>query len=86
MLASKRPVMMPCPSCNLWVRRMRVVVVAEDELLIRMAVAESLAEAGFVVLEAEHAEKALAILSLEAHDVHVLFTDVRMPGRWTASP
>ncbi len=59
---------------------MHVVVVAEDELLIRMAVADSLNEAGFLVLEAEHAEEALAILELEAHGVHVLFTDVRMPG------
>ena len=57
-----------------------MVVVVEDELLIRMAVVEILSEAGFLVLEAEHAEKALAILKIEAHGVHVLFTDVRMPG------
>jgi CheY-like chemotaxis protein len=59
---------------------MHVVVVAEDELLIRMGVAESLSEAGFLVLEAEHAEAALAILKLKAPGVRVLFTDVRMPG------
>jgi DNA-binding NtrC family response regulator len=59
---------------------MHVVVVAEDELLIRMAVADTLHEAGFHVLEAEHAEEAIAILELEAPGVHVLFTDVRMPG------
>jgi DNA-binding NtrC family response regulator len=59
---------------------MHVVVVAEDELLIRMAVVDTLHEAGFHVLEAEHAEEAIAILELKAPGVHVLFTDVRMPG------
>jgi CheY-like chemotaxis protein len=59
---------------------MFVVVVAEDEPLIRMETAEHLIDEGFEVLEARHAEEALAILAHAADDVHVLFTDVRMPG------
>lgn len=59
---------------------MHVVVIAEDEPLIRMVVAQLLADEGFKVWEAEHAEGALAILEAEAAGVHVLFTDVWMPG------
>ena len=57
-----------------------MVVIAEDEPLIRAMVAEFLVEEGFRVWEAEHAAEALAILEVEARAVHVLFTDVRMPG------
>ena len=59
---------------------MHVVVVAEDEPLIRMVVAQLLTDEGFKVWEAEHAEEALAILEAEAEGVHVLFTHVWMPG------
>jgi two-component system, response regulator PdtaR len=59
---------------------MYVVVIAEDEPLIRMAAAQILVDEGFQVREAEHAAEAIAILKVEARNVHVLFTDVRMPG------
>ena len=59
---------------------MHVVVVAEDEPLILMAIAIHLTDEGFTVLEARHAEEALAILARKAIDVHALFTDVQMPG------
>jgi len=55
------------------------VLVVEDEILIRMAIADSIADAGFVVYEAANADQ--AILILEAHpDVRALFTDIDMPG------
>jgi CheY-like chemotaxis protein len=55
------------------------VLVVEDEALIRMLAADSLADNGFTVLEAGDAAEALRIL--EEHDeVDVLFTDVNMPG------
>ena len=60
---------------------MFVVVVAEDEPLILMNTVDHLIEEGFEVLEARHATEALEILTSNASDVHVLFTDVRMPGR-----
>jgi len=55
------------------------VLVVEDETLIRMLAADSLADSGYNVLEAADAAEALRIL--EEHDeVAVLFTDVNMPG------
>ncbi len=57
-----------------------VVVLAEDEPLIRLAAAQALQAEGFDVMEAGHAEDALTILATHAADIHVLFTDVQMPG------
>ena len=59
---------------------MYVVVVVEDEPLILMETVDHLIDEGFEVLEARHAEEALAILAYAADEVHVVFTDVRMPG------
>ena len=55
------------------------VLVVEDEELVRITNCERLEQAGFIVLEAAHAEEAMALL--EAHpEVRVLVTDVKMPG------
>ena len=58
----------------------KVILVAEDDVLVRLVVADLLTEAGFSVLEAEHADAALLILNVQAPEVHVLFTDIHMPG------
>lgn len=55
------------------------VLVVEDEALVRMAIADRLEEAGFVVLEASNADEALTILWAN-FDVRLIFTDVDMPG------
>jgi CheY-like chemotaxis protein len=57
-----------------------VVIVVEDEPLIRMVLTEALSEDGFDVIEAAHAREAIKILEAEAARVHALFTDVHMPG------
>jgi CheY-like chemotaxis protein len=57
-----------------------VVVVVEDEVLVRMLAVDVLTDAGFTVLEAEHSGHALTHLEAQAADVQVLFTDVHMPG------
>jgi CheY-like chemotaxis protein len=57
-----------------------LVLVAEDEELVRLVVTEVLRDAGFEVMEAEHAEAALSVLEQHAARVHVLFTDIQMPG------
>ena len=57
-----------------------VVLVAEDEWVIRCCIAETLADAGFEVIEAEHGESALDALQRHAPDIDVLFTDIRLPG------
>ena len=57
-----------------------LVLVAEDEELVRLIVVEALEDAGFEVFEAEHAEAALGVLQIHAPRIHVLFTDIQMPG------
>jgi CheY-like chemotaxis protein len=49
-------------------------------MLIRMATADALGGEGFVVIEVGDAEEALSALRNEASCVHVLFTDIQMPG------
>lgn len=56
-----------------------IVLVVEDETLLRMLAVDFLEEEGFVVLEAATAEEAMSILESRA-DIGVLFTDVNMPG------
>jgi two-component system, response regulator PdtaR len=57
-----------------------VVLLVEDEPLVRMSAADDLQEAGFQVLEAANADVALAVLEARSGEVQVLFTDVDMPG------
>lgn len=60
---------------------MRKVLVVEDEFLIRLTVIDALEDAGFEVIEAATADDALKII--EDHTIHLLFTDIQMPGRLT---
>ncbi len=60
--------------------RPRIIIVVEDEVIIRMIVAEALTEAGFHVIEVEHADAALIVLRSSASDIRAIFTDVHMPG------
>jgi CheY-like chemotaxis protein len=57
-----------------------VVVIAEDEPLLRTVAVGFLEEAGFVTLEAENAAAALDLFRSHAQGIDVLFTDIRMPG------
>jgi len=57
-----------------------VVLLVEDEMLVRMTAADELEEAGFQVLEATNADVALQVLEARSDEVQVLFTDVDMPG------
>jgi CheY-like chemotaxis protein len=56
-----------------------VVLIVEDEPLLRELAVELIEDAGFVALEAGDAEEALAQLEART-DITVLFTDVSMPG------
>jgi two-component system, response regulator PdtaR len=56
------------------------VLVAEDEEFIRELAVETLKDAGFQVLEAKHAEEALTHLRAQGTMIHLLFTDIHMPG------
>lgn len=55
-----------------------IVLIVEDEPIIRMDVTEWISDAGFVPLEAATADEALSILQ-ERGDIDVVFTDVNMP-------
>ena len=57
-----------------------VVLVVEDEALIRMLAVDVLEEAGFEVIEAPSADYAVLVLD-KRDDIRVVFTDVDMPGR-----
>jgi len=56
-----------------------VVLIVEDEWLIRMNTMEALEAAGFEVVEAENADEAIAILTART-DINLVLTDVHMPG------
>jgi|SRR5580704_15970456 CheY-like chemotaxis protein len=56
-----------------------VVLIVEDELLLRGLVVEFVEQAGFVALEAGDADEAVALLEARS-DVAMLFTDINMPG------
>jgi two-component system, response regulator PdtaR len=56
-----------------------VVLVVEDEPLLRMMAVEVVEEAGFVALEAGNADEAVALLESRL-DIALLFTDINMPG------
>jgi CheY-like chemotaxis protein len=56
-----------------------VVLIVEDEFLLRMDVAEVIGAAGFEVIEAANADEAIEVLEAR-RDVMVVFTDIQMPG------
>ena len=58
---------------------MPIVLVVEDETLIRELVTEELEEAGYFVVIASNADQAIAILEAR-QDIHLVFTDIDMPG------
>jgi two-component system, response regulator PdtaR len=57
-----------------------VVLVAEDEELVRLYAAHLLADAGYKVVEVANAEAALSAMA-DRPDIRVLFTDIQMPGK-----
>ncbi len=57
----------------------RVILVVEDEALLRMLACDILTEAGYRPLEAVNADEALVIIEARP-DIAVVFTDVDMPG------
>jgi len=56
-----------------------VVLIVEDEFLLRMDAVEMVRNAGFDAVEASNADQAIAILEADL-DIHVVFTDIQMPG------
>lgn len=56
-----------------------VILVVEDEAIIRMMLVDELEDSGFAVIEAENADVAISRLE-SASNIGAVVTDVRMPG------
>jgi CheY-like chemotaxis protein len=56
-----------------------IVLVVEDEMLLRMRVVDMVEDAGYTPVEAVDADEAFAILQSRS-DIALLFTDIQMPG------
>ncbi|WP_246529504.1 response regulator [Microvirga zambiensis] len=64
------------PGPNLHTRAL--ILVVEDEALVRMTLVDVLEDAGFKVIEAAHADEALRVLCAVS-GIHAVVTDVEMP-------
>jgi DNA-binding response OmpR family regulator len=60
--------------------RKAVVLLVEDEVLIRMATSDYLQECGFKVLEASTAAEAITMIQGTESPIDIVFSDIRMPG------
>lgn len=56
-----------------------VVLLVEDEISMRSAIAEYLREVGFSVIEAADAKDAITVM-LSRKQVDLVFSDIQMPG------
>jgi CheY-like chemotaxis protein len=56
-----------------------VVLVVEDDMLLRMRAVDMVEDAGYTSVEAVDADQAVAILESRS-DIALLFTDIQMPG------
>jgi len=56
-----------------------VVLVVEDDMLLRMRAVDMVEDAGYTSVEAMDADQAVAILESRS-DIALLFTDIQMPG------
>ena len=57
----------------------QLLLLVEDDPLVRMTLVEGLVESGFDVVEAEDAETALGLLARRP-EIAVLLTDINLPG------
>jgi CheY-like chemotaxis protein len=56
-----------------------VILVVEDEMLLRMRAVDMVEDAGYTSVEAVDADEAIAILESRS-DIALLMTDIQMPG------
>ncbi len=55
-------------------------MLVEDEECVRQLVKDTLQSRGYTVLEASHGEAAMKIAAAHQNQIHILITDVVMPG------
>jgi CheY-like chemotaxis protein len=61
------------------VRKKPLVLIVEDDALIRWSAVDMLEEAGFVTLAASNADEAMQLLE-QRSDIRLVFTDIELPG------
>jgi len=71
---NRRSALMQHQACN-----QPVVLVVEDETLLRWSAVSAAQDAGFCAVEAGSAIEAIAILE-NRNDIRIVFTDIQMPG------
>ena len=64
---------------------MALVLVVDDEALVRLAAVDVVEQAGHRTIEASNADEAIRILESRT-DIEVVFSDVNMPGSMAADP
>jgi DNA-binding NtrC family response regulator len=62
------------------VKSVDTILVVEDEVLIRLVIAQYLRDCGYRIIEAAHADEALLVLRKSELEIDVVFTDVELPG------
>ncbi|TPW26544.1 response regulator [Pararhizobium mangrovi] len=67
------------PTPNDQTQKRSVILIVEDEPILRMQAVDMIEDAGFEAIEAHDAAKAVEILENRL-DIRVVFTDVDMPG------
>jgi two-component system, cell cycle sensor histidine kinase and response regulator CckA len=71
----------PEPSCSPRLGTgTETILVVEDEYALRLVVRRALAEAGYTVLLAANGDEAVGLCETYTGDIHLLLTDVVMPG------
>jgi CheY-like chemotaxis protein len=56
-----------------------IILVVEDEMMIRMSTVDMVEDAGYTPVEAVDADRAVAILESRS-DISLMVTDIQMPG------
>ena len=56
------------------------VLVVEDEVLVRMPIAQYLRDCGYKVIEAVNADEAITVLLHKETVVDIVFSDIELPG------
>jgi two-component system, response regulator PdtaR len=63
----------------MFIAKRPIVLIVEDEFLVRMSAVKMIENAGFDTVEAGNADEAITILEGRS-DIRIVLTDIRMPG------
>jgi two-component system, response regulator PdtaR len=64
---------------SVFVSEKQIVLVVEDDELVRMDAVDMVRDLGFDVVESSNADDAISLLEKRS-DIGVIFTDIQMPG------